>query len=145
MRWVAIGMLALTGCAWIKPTTEIRMNPMTRTLTVTNTKDVDITIDELYVDWRPDGGTVKVKKFVVSDKSSPVVTANVQQMLAFVEQQKAANEGLIGTVRELRMAVTSLATELGGIVGAVTEAVRGSQLNVNGVGSARIGTATQPE
>jgi len=85
MRWVAIGMLALTGCAWIKPTTEIRMNPMTRTLTVTNTKDVDITIDELYVDWRPDGGTVKVKKFVVSDKSSPVVTANVQQMLAFVE------------------------------------------------------------
>ena len=77
----------LAGCAFIKPTTEI-VGPGWR---FTDTKDNDI---DLVCSYDPETNAFKIDKLIISNKSSPVVEANVQQMLAFAEQQRAANEGI---------------------------------------------------
>ena len=91
----ALGVLFLaTGCAFIKPTTLITVNPFTRTIGLTNTKDVDLSFDEISAVWAKDGGSFKITNLVVSDKSSPVIGENVKQMDAFTRQQEAANRGI---------------------------------------------------
>lgn len=143
MRYLLIVMLALAGgCAFIKPTTEIKFNPLTGTMSVLNTKDVDVVAKNLHVSKLPDGGgTFDVDEITISDKSSPVIEANVQQMLAFVEQQRAANEGIIGSLKAIG--------DMVGLLTNATEAIlRGSNVNLDtqwGGGSATLGTAaTQP-
>ena len=83
----------LPGCAFIRPTTQVGVNPFTRTVEVYNTKDVDISVGHVEAITK-DGGSLTLDDLVISDKASPVIEANVGQMLAFVEQQKAANEGI---------------------------------------------------
>lgn len=98
----------LSGCAWFKPTTEIVFNPATGTVRFTDTKDNDIHFDKVSVVWNADDGSVLVDNFTAANKSSPVVYANVQQMLAFVEQQRAANEGITAALSGLNGIVQTL-------------------------------------
>ena len=108
-----VALLLSTGCAFIKPTTEIKMNPLTRTVAIYNTKDVDLSFDKVDVTWTNDGGTLVLDNFVVADKATPVIEANVEQMMAFVEQQRAANEGIIGSLKEIAAMVNTLAAAVG--------------------------------
>lgn len=80
------------GCAMIKPTTEVKVDPMSKSVSLYNTKDVDLHVDN--VQGKSGDSSFSIDNLTVSDKSSPVIKENVQQMLAFVEQQKAANEGI---------------------------------------------------
>ena len=136
-----IAALVVTGgCAFIKPTTLIELDPVNKTVRVLNTKDVDFTLESLTAEWTADGGSVQVSGLTISDKSSPVITANVEQMLAFAEQQRAANEGLIGALQQL----TGWLGELRQTMGLITQMLRGSGVTVDtqwGGGSANLGTA----
>ena len=90
---LVVSCVSIPGCAFIKPETKIGVNPITKTVSVYNTKDVDLTVDRITATTK-DGGSLSVENLVISDKASSVIEANVKQMLAFVEQQKAANEGI---------------------------------------------------
>jgi hypothetical protein len=114
-----------SGCAFIKPTTEVSGPGGWHFV---DTKDNDVTIKGAkYNSATHDGG---IDEVVVSNKASPVIEANVQQMLAFVEQQKAANEGikiafaglsdmisqltpLVGMLRTQTSSLTELQTAIG--------------------------------
>ena len=78
------------GCAFIKPTTQLSGGALGWEFV--DTKDNDIALEGASFD--PASKTFKIEKLIIGNKSSPVIEANVQQMLAFVEQQKAANEGI---------------------------------------------------
>ena len=118
MKWIATVMMlvlvlcsgCLFGCAWIKPTTQVSVNPLTRTISIYNTKDVDLAIEGFEVSWDNKSGTIELEKIVVSDKASSVIDANVKQMLAFTEQQRAANEGIAAALAGIRDIVDELAT-----------------------------------
>jgi len=107
--WCAgcVVLSCIHGCAFIKPTTELQ-GPGWR---FTDTKDNDI---DLVCSYDPDTHAFKIEKLVISNKSSPVIEANVQQMLAFVEQQKAANEGI-------KAAFAGIAETVGSLVPIVQE------------------------
>jgi len=143
MRWIVIACLMLCGgCAWINPTTEFGINPWTRTFYVKNNKDVDVTFDKVTLTRTDDGVTdFLAENVVISDKSSPVIDANVKQMLAFVEQQRAANEGI-------GIALQGIGSMIQTLAGATQGILRGSTVAVDtqwGGGSATLGTpTTQP-
>ncbi|HUT14048.1 MAG TPA: hypothetical protein VMY42_26405 [Thermoguttaceae bacterium] len=146
-RWTACALTMAAsmqvGCAFITPTTEIRFNPVAKSLSIINTKDVDLSFDSLHVEWQEGSGKLDMENVVIADKSSPVIKENVQQMLAFAEQQKAANEGLIGTIRELG----AWLREAREIVGILKDLLRGSNLAIDtpyGGGSATLGTRPGP-
>jgi hypothetical protein len=142
MRPLLFSLIVLIpACAYNKPTTELRVNPMTRSVAFTNTKDVDATVEKVAVTWSNDGGSFEIDGFTVSDQASPVIKENVQQMLAFAEQQRAANEGIIGTVRELGGWIS----ELRQMTALLTQLLRGSQIQLDtpiGSGSGTLGTPT---
>jgi len=58
----------------------------------TDTKDNDISFDEASYD--PATKQFSIKGLVIRNNASDPMIANVQQIMAIVEQQKAANEGL---------------------------------------------------
>lgn len=93
-------LFLLEGCAFITPTTELS-GPGWHFV---DTKDNDIEFVGNF-----ESGKFIIEKLTISNKSSPVIEANVQQMLALVEQQKAANEG-IKTVTELLLKAITVAT-----------------------------------
>ena len=130
---------ALAGCAWIKPTTQIKFNPYTGTISVFNTKDVDVTFKKIVATKGADGSaTLEVEDAIISDKSSPVIKENVNQMLAFVEQQRAANEGI-------GIALQGIGSMIQTLAGATQAILRGSTVAVDtewGGGSATLGTPT---
>jgi len=143
-RRLALIVLAVglsPGCAFIKPTTEITFDPLTHSVRVFNTKDVNVIVDDLKVTWdSPNGNEFSVTKLEISDLSSPVIEKNVQQMLAFVEQQKAANEGIIGSLRVLGDSFNFLAN-------VVRSILQGSNIQLStpyGGGSATLGTTPSP-
>ena len=132
-----LACILTVGCAWIKPTTEISFSPLTRTISIFNTKDVDLTFKKMDVSWTADGGALVVKDFALSDKSSPVIEANVEQMLAFAEQQRAANEGIIGSLN-------AIADMVGIVNQMLMRVLPGSSLELEtpyGGGRARLGAA----
>jgi len=96
--WAVIGFVAgmiilnVGGCAMIEPKTTVAVNPITGSVKVTNTKDTDL--EAKGVKAVSGEKSFEMESLTLSDKSSPVIKENVQQMLAFVEQQKAANEGI---------------------------------------------------
>jgi len=143
MRWLLMVVVVLApGCGLIEPATTFKINPITRTVTFTNNKDVDLSFDEITAKWdKEGGGEIILKNWVVSDKATPVIEANVAQMMAFVEQQKAANEGIIGSLRAIGDTVSVLSRTVEAIL-------RGSSISLDtpyGAGSATLGTpATQP-
>jgi hypothetical protein len=85
---VAVLVLFGPGCAMIKPTTELTGPGFA----FRDTKDNDVTVKK--VEYNPETKALTIKDLAVSNKASPVIRENVKQMLAFVEQQKAANEGI---------------------------------------------------
>jgi len=85
------------GCAFFKPSTEISVNPISKTIRYVNTKDTEGQLKGLKGSWTtPDGGSgsFELAELSASDKSSPVLERLEKTMLAFVEQQKAGNEGI---------------------------------------------------
>ena len=85
----------LSACAFIKPVTEVMFNPATGEMVVRDSKDNNLDIKGLKVLKNPDGTfSLELEQGTFANQSSTVIEANVQQMLAFVEQQKAANEGI---------------------------------------------------
>ena len=71
--------------------------------------------------YDPATGKFTIEKLVISNKSSPVIEANVQQMLAFAEQQRAANEGITAAFDGIAQTVSSLTPIVGELRQAVTE------------------------
>ena len=143
MRWIVIACLMLCGgCAFINPTTEFGISPWTRTFYVKNNKDVNVSITKLSL-TKDEGGILsfEAEDVKISDMSSPVIEKNVLQMEAFVMQQRAANEGIIGSLNAIGSMVQTLA-------GATQAILRGSTVAVDtqwGGGSATLGTpTTQP-
>jgi len=128
----ALALLLGTGCAFIKPTTELKGGPFGWRFT--DTKDNNVLVKNAEYD--PKTGQFSVEEVNVSNQSSPVIEANVQQMLAFVEQQRAANEAILGVMAELRQAV-------GILTGGTVELLRGSQAQFTSPqvsGSVNLGT-----
>ena len=119
----ALVLLMTTGCAFIKPTTSLSINPLTRTLTFTDTKDQDIDISGVDLSKNGDDYAFKVESVTISSKASPVIEANVQQMLAFVEQQKAANEGIQIALAGISDIVAKLVPLVEGLSGMVDNLV----------------------
>jgi hypothetical protein len=88
-------VVAGSGFAFIKPTTEFSFNPATGQARFIDTKDNRVQVDDFKVSKNPDGTfNCEFKQLLVENQSSPVINANVNQMLAFAEQQRAANEGI---------------------------------------------------
>lgn len=113
------GCLTASGCAFIKPTTQLDMNPITRTISFVDTKDNDVEINGVHWADGPDGKSFTVESVIVANKASPVIEANVQQMLAFVEQQRAANEGIAASLAGLAQMITAMS----GPIAALGEAI----------------------
>lgn len=146
MRWILRTAVCLVmmcaGCAFINPSTEFGISPWTKTFYVKNNKDVNVSIAELSLTKDANGIlSFEAEDVEISDMSSPVIEKNVQQMMAFAEQQRAANEGIIGSLQAIGSMVQTLA-------GATQAILRGSTVAVDtewGGGSATLGTpATQP-
>lgn len=94
-KWIIVVLLILggcilTGCAFIEPTTELSGGPFGWRFY--DSKDNDITLKN--AEFNADSRAFSIDELTIVNRSSPVIEANVQQMLAFVEQQKAANEGI---------------------------------------------------
>lgn len=110
--------ITLTGCAFIKPTTKITVDPLSKRITVENTKDVDVILEKLYAKWG-DNNSLSVEKLVISDKASPVITQNVAQMKEATNQIRETALGFVGVSREIGetvspwKAVADKAEELG--------------------------------
>ena len=146
MRWLVMAIacqaVLCTGCAWINPTTEFGISPWTKTFYVKNNKDVNVSIKRLKLTKDGDGIlSFEADDVEISDMSSPVITENVKQMAMFVEQQRAANEGIGIALEGIGSMVQTLA-------GATQAILRGSNIAIDtewGGGSATLGTpATQP-
>jgi len=130
MLIVAGGLIWLAGCAVAHPQTRFSINPFTRTFTFYDSKDNKAEIKGFEFD--PTTNTVKLEYLGFDNNASDVRLANVQQMLAVVEQQRAANEGLAHVTRMLEA-----------IVGIAGDTIRGSTVNVDtpvGSGGATLGT-----
>ena len=106
---LACCVLLVCGCAFITPTTEFSFNPATGQARFVDTKDNRVEMKALKVSKNGDGTfACDVDSLMVENQSSPVIRENIGQMLAFTEQQRAANEGmqiafqgLTSVVREL--------------------------------------------
>ena len=110
-RWIILPVvlagLFVPGCAFIKPTTRLA-GPGWEFV---DTKDNDIQIKNAKFD--PETKGFSVEDLIVANKSSPVIEANVKQMLAFAEQQRAFNEGLQVAMTGLANIVNELVPALG--------------------------------
>ena len=128
MRLIAgwcVGCLVLSclsACAFIKPVTEVMFNPATGEMVVRDSKDNSLDIKGLKVLKNPDGTfSLELEQGTFANQSSTVIEANVQQMLAFVEQQKAANEGITAAFAGIAQTLASLAPLVSELRLAVTE------------------------
>jgi len=105
------------GCAYFKPVTEIVFSPATGEFRITDSKDNALLLQNFKVNKGPDGKfTLSLQKGEFTNNASRVAEANAQQMLAFTEQQRAANEGIVATLSglsNLAARLTPLADLLG--------------------------------
>ncbi len=134
---VILGGCVLTGCAFIKPTTQLKAGIFG--FEFYDTKDNDVVVKGAH--FNPETKEFTVDELTVANKSSPVIEANIAQMMAFVEQQHAANEGI-------KAAFDGLAQMTGLITRMAETILPGSGLSVDtaiGGGKAHIGPpASQP-
>jgi len=128
------GAAAMSGCAYSEPVTRFGGGPFGWEFV--DTKDNDIEIVGLNVD--PASKVISAEKIVVRNNASDVIVQNVQQMLAFVEQQRAANEGIAVTLAGLSNMmgqIVPLADQLRQAVAALPAVA----IDLPGIGSAHIG------
>lgn len=102
---------AVEGVHSANPTTMIRVDPSTRSVYVSNNKDVDLSFEELTA--TKESFTVKNVKIV--DKASSVREANVGQITALAEQAKAIGEAWSMGITAGANLASSLVPILGGI------------------------------
>ena len=147
MRWIAfvtimiLGGCVWTGCGMITPTTEVRGGQSFGSpyFELKSTKDESVSLNKAT--YNPETKEIEIEGLEINSASSPVIRENVQQMLAFVEQQRAANEGI-------SIAMTGIANILSSLVPMVdklSETLKGSIISVDtpyGGGSATLGSAT---
>ena len=125
MRRYAIVLLIvlaglLPGCnewAIIRPTTELTVNPVWKTVTFKNTKDVDSKLKNFhmgYASTQPADGPaissawVDIESWDVLDSASSVIKENVAQMAVAVEQMKQTNEMIKSTFSGLTDLASSI-------------------------------------
>lgn len=100
-----LGMAFMGGCGLegihsANPQTIIRVDPVNRTIYLANSKDVDLSVDELTVD--PAGKSFALKKLHVTDNASLVRQANgVYQMAGLAMQAQTNWAGAAQTVGAL--------------------------------------------
>ncbi len=107
------------------PQTEVSVNPLTKTITLFNNKDVNLSFEE-FSGTTADGATWAVKGLSIVDQSSPVRAANAGQLELAERITRAAFEGfgeslgriIAEAMAPLRGATASLETPVG--VGNVT-------------------------
>jgi hypothetical protein len=135
------------GCAYADPATRLSINPVTRTISFSDTKDNDVSVE--YVGYNADTKQFEVKNFVLRNNSSDVREIDVQQMLAFVEQQKAANDGIKAAFEGLSHTVGILGEALAGTIRAVPPIQAQVSTPVGGgsvaVGSEAVSAPAEPE
>lgn len=85
------------GCAYNPAETKLGGGPFGWHFR--DSKDNDIELKNLAVD--PETKVVTLEYMSVRNNASDAARANVEQMMAFVEQQKAANEGIRITMEGL--------------------------------------------
>lgn len=117
---LVLGLVFLSGLACQKgvapvwstanPSTEITVNPVTKTITVFNNKDVDVTLEE-FSGGTAGGTTWKVKNVKIIDGASGVREANIGQMKAGTEMTAAAFDGATKLVTSAITAAMPALTE----------------------------------
>jgi hypothetical protein len=140
---VALAMLLLLcgpGCAFIKPQTTLHVDPATGKVDVTNSKDVDLTVKK--VEGRNGDKSLLIEDLVISDKASPVQNANVNQMMAFVAQQEAANEGVRVAMFGLAQCLEKLALDLSAPAAIIHEIKEVNATLATPIGTATLGHGT---
>ena len=93
-------LLLIAGCGrghaplWSQanPQTEVSVNPITKTITLFNNKDVNLSFEE-FSGTTAEGATWAVKGLSIVDQSSPVRTANAGQLELAERITRAAFEG----------------------------------------------------
>lgn len=145
--WAAmVAVIAVTGscifgCAYDKDIgTFAEFDPVSHRFTFATKTDNQATLEEGGATWTESGGSITIKNLDVNTNASDVRNANVNQMMAFVEQQRAANEGIQIALQGLSSIVMSVST----ITGQLQHLLQGSNVNLDtqwGSGSATLGTA----
>ncbi len=126
--FVATCLLLSPGCGrghaplWSQanPQTEVSVNPITKTITLFNNKDVNLSFEE-FSGTTAEGATWAVKGLSIVDQSSPVRAANVQQLELAERITRAAFEGfgeslgriIAEAMAPLRGATASIETPVG--------------------------------
>lgn len=103
-----------------KPETNIRVNPVTKSVTLHNSKDVKVTIEEFSGSTK-DGTTWKIAGLVLDDQASDVRLANVAQLELVDRITQTAIDGIMRgfaeiiseTIAPLRGASITAETPLG--------------------------------
>lgn len=113
MRWIACLMMLVPGCAidgihTAKPETEMRYGASG--FSFSDTKDNDISAEEISVDGGKKSGTVK--NLVIRNNASDVRRANVEQIDAMARQHIAIGQALSQYTDSLFNGLTGLATSL---------------------------------
>ena len=98
--FVPVCLLLTPGCGrghaplWSQanPQTELSVNPITKTITLFNNKDVNLSFEE-FSGTTAEGATWAVKGLSIVDQSSPVRAANVGQLELAERITRAAFEG----------------------------------------------------
>lgn len=109
-----LGLMAvvlLAGCAYNEPKTVFGVD-RTGKISFADGKDNDLQVAHAEGEWGGQTGRFVIDNLTLSNNASRVIKENVQQMLAFAEQQRAANEG----IRAAFDGLTSLAGQLTGMI-----------------------------
>ncbi len=111
-----LACLLLCGCAYNPAETKLGGGPFGWFFR--DSKDNDIEMLGLEVD--PETKVITLESLIIRNNASDAARANVEQMMAFVEQQRAANEGikltmdgLVGIASQLTAAVSALPVNRG--------------------------------
>ncbi len=121
-------LLLISGCGrghaplWSQanPQTEVSVNPITKTITLFNNKDVNLSFEE-FSGTTAEGATWAVKGLSIVDQSSPVRAANAGQLELAERITRAAFEGfgeafgriVAEAMAPLRGATASIETPVG--------------------------------
>jgi hypothetical protein len=105
----------LEGLNSANPTTYLKLDPISKTMTFHDNKDNDVQIDEL--EWSGDTKTFKVKKVSIINNASKVREANAVQLQMLALQTQAIMNGIQNIAASLTALVPSSAKgPLGGTV-----------------------------
>jgi len=127
------------GCAYANPGTTLKFDPLNYEVYFYDTKDNDVELAELS--YNVDTGAFAMKDLKIRNNASDVREANVAQMMAFVEQQRAANEGIIAAFNGLAELTNMLGLATSKVIRSMPDVDAG--VEIDGVGSIGVETEGQ--